>query len=52
MSRSATLGGSVLELGENGVIRDALHSAPLVWWEMCFQDRERGKVGCDIQPDL
>ena len=52
MCRSSTPGGSVLVVGANEAIRGALYSSPFVWWEMSFQDRERGRVECDIQPDV
>ena len=42
----------MLVMGTNEAIRGALQSAPFVWWEMCFQERERGRVGYGIQSDL
>ena len=36
----------MLVVGANEAIRGALLSAPFVWWEMSFQDRERGRVEC------
>ena len=41
----------MLEVGHK-VVMDALHCVPFIWWEMCFLGWEKGRVGCDIQPDL
>ena len=45
MCRSSTPGGSVPVVGTSEAIRGALYPSPFVWWEMGFQDRERGRVG-------
>ena len=34
----------MLAVGENGVIRDALHSFPFIWWKMCFLDWGLGEA--------
>ena len=33
----------MLAVGENGVIRNALHSVPFIWWKMCFLDWRQGR---------
>ena len=35
----------MLAVGENEVIRDALHSFPFIWWKMCFLDWGLGEAG-------
>lgn len=43
----------MLAVGENGVIRNALHSVGFIWWKMCFLDWLRGRgTGGGVELDV